>query len=85
MCLRDDLVAAQRDSVNTPFAEVIEWYKVFCHRSFVYSFQGSMPPFITRELLEKTPKRRLTSVGDVSCDPNSLNNPIPIYDSITSW
>jgi len=44
-----------------------------------------MPPFVTRELLDKCPKRRLTAIGDVSCDPNSTNNPIPLYDAITSW
>lgn len=48
--------------------------------------QGSMPPFINQELVDKCgAKRRLTVIGDVSCDPNSTNNPIPLYDAITSW
>jgi saccharopine dehydrogenase (NAD+, L-lysine-forming) len=44
-----------------------------------------MPPFLTRELLDKTEGRRLSAITDVSCDPNSAFNPLPIYDSITSW
>jgi saccharopine dehydrogenase (NAD+, L-lysine-forming) len=47
--------------------------------------QGSMPPFLNNELVDKCLKRRLKVIGDVSCDPNSTNNPIPLYDTITSW
>jgi len=65
-----------------PFPQILTDCDVFVNCILL---QGSMPPFVTKELLDKTPKRRLTSLGDVSCDPNSLNNPIPIYDSITSW
>jgi hypothetical protein len=56
-----------------------------CCAVLCLALQGSMPPFLTQELVEKCPKRRLTAIGDVSCDPNSTNNPIPLYDAITSW
>ncbi|PIK13931.1 saccharopine dehydrogenase [Halobacteriovorax sp. JY17] len=42
-----------------------------------------IPPFVTREMLER--KKKLSIIGDVSCDPTSDLNPIPIYDHITSW
>ena len=32
-----------------------------------------------------TPGRRLSAVADVSCDPSSPYNPIPIYDRITTF
>lgn len=66
-----------------PFPEILTDCDVFVNCILL---QGSMPPFVTRELIEKTgSNRRLTSIGDVSCDPNSDANPIPIYDHITSW
>lgn len=39
-------------------------------------------PMITRPLLARN--TRLSVISDVSCDPSSLNNPIPIYDSVTT-
>jgi saccharopine dehydrogenase (NAD+, L-lysine-forming) len=65
-----------------PFPEILTDCDVFVNCILL---QGSMPPFLTQELVEKCPKRRLTAIGDVSCDPNSTNNPIPLYDAITSW
>lgn len=45
-----------------------------------------MAPFLTQEVVDKVgAQRRLRVIGDVSCDPNSTNNPIPLYDAITSW
>jgi saccharopine dehydrogenase (NAD+, L-lysine-forming) len=44
---------------------------------------GSMPPFLTRDILND-PNRQLSVMCDVSCDPTSPNNPLPIYDRITS-
>jgi hypothetical protein len=54
-------------------------------RTLCVVLQGSMPPFLNNELVDKCLKRRLKVIGDVSCDPNSTNNPIPLYDTITSW
>lgn len=44
-----------------------------------------IPPFITNDLIDSTPDRKLTVICDVSCDPNSKNNPVPVYNHITSW
>jgi len=44
---------------------------------------GSMPPFLTRDLLDQ-PDRRLSVIADVSCDPYGPHNPLPLYSSCTS-
>ncbi|QDC11391.1 saccharopine dehydrogenase [Oceanicola sp. D3] len=41
------------------------------------------PVFVPREAL--TAPRALAAIGDISCDPTSDFNPIPIYDAATSW
>ena len=45
--------------------------------------QSDTQPFITNHLLEK--KRLLTSVVDVSCDPYSVYNPLPVYTDCTTF
>jgi saccharopine dehydrogenase (NAD+, L-lysine forming) len=42
------------------------------------------PPFITHAMLEQIP-RTLSMICDVSCDPYSRYNPLPIYDRCTSF
>jgi saccharopine dehydrogenase (NAD+, L-lysine-forming) len=62
-----------------PFAAILE------HELFVNAvlLAGAMPPFLTREMLERP--RRLRVVSDVSCDPTSPYNPIPIYAETTTF
>jgi saccharopine dehydrogenase (NAD+, L-lysine-forming) len=43
--------------------------------------KGDIPPMIDPDLLQKN--NRLRIISDVSCDPNSENNPIAVYNSIT--
>lgn len=43
-----------------------------------------IPPFVTLESLQSTDNRHLTMISDVSCDPNNANNPIRIYDRIST-
>ncbi|MGF1760908.1 saccharopine dehydrogenase [Photobacterium sagamiensis] len=43
--------------------------------------KGDIPPMIDQSLLSQNQKLRI--ISDVSCDPNSANNPIPVYDAIT--
>ncbi|VUC27992.1 unnamed protein product [Clonostachys rosea] len=50
----------------------------------VYLGPNAAPPFTTLEALSG-PERRLRVICDVSCDPNSENNPIPIYSSYSSF
>jgi saccharopine dehydrogenase (NAD+, L-lysine-forming) len=50
----------------------------------VYLGAHKVPPFVTKESLS-VPERRLRVICDVSCDPNSDNNPIPIYSDYSSF
>jgi saccharopine dehydrogenase (NAD+, L-lysine forming) len=50
--------------------------------------RGTMPPFLTRDMIDDPDlqsTRKLRVIADVSCDPTSEYNPIPVYDHITSW
>lgn len=42
------------------------------------------PPFVTKQMLDE-PGRRLSVISDVSCDPGSAHNPLPIYDACTDF
>ena len=46
--------------------------------------QSAVPPFVTREMLQCN-DRRLSLICDVSCDPYSDYNPLPIYDECTTF
>ena len=63
-----------------PFDAILE-YDIFVNCVLVFS---KIPPFITPESINK-PVRRLSVVSDVSCDPYGELNPIPIYDTVTSF
>jgi len=63
-----------------PFKEVLS-YDVFVNCIYLST---KIPPFLTKELLQ-TSGRRLSVIVDVSCDATNPNNPIPIYDTITTF
>jgi saccharopine dehydrogenase (NAD+, L-lysine-forming) len=46
--------------------------------------QQALPPFLTKELLARD-NRKLSMIVDVSCDPYSSFNPLPIYDRCTTF
>ena len=50
----------------------------------VYLGPHRIPPFVTHESLS-APGRRLRIICDVSCDPRSENNPIPVYTGYSSF
>lgn len=50
----------------------------------VYLGPTPTPPFVTFESLSG-PERRLRVICDVSCDPNSENNPIPLYSTWSTF
>ncbi|RSM05359.1 hypothetical protein CEP52_006305 [Fusarium oligoseptatum] len=50
----------------------------------VYLGANKTPPFTTFESLSG-PERRPRVICDVSCDPNSENNPIPVYSTYSSF
>lgn len=50
----------------------------------VYLGPTPIKPFVTYDSLAQ-PGRKLRVVCDVSCDPNSANNPVPIYTEYTTF
>ncbi|GAB3277507.1 saccharopine dehydrogenase [Parahaliea aestuarii] len=46
--------------------------------------QEALPPFLTADLLAQ-PARRLSVISDVSCDPGSPYNPLPVYTACTDF
>ncbi|RFU72951.1 saccharopine dehydrogenase [Trichoderma arundinaceum] len=68
-------------SKGGPFPEIAE-SDVFVN--CVYLGAHKIPPFANFESLSR-PDRRLRVICDVSCDPNSENNPIPIYSTHSTF
>ncbi|KAI1495291.1 Saccharopine dehydrogenase [Biscogniauxia mediterranea] len=64
-----------------PFSEITE-SDIFIN--CVYLGPNRTPPFATLESLS-APGRRLRVICDISCDPNSENNPIPVYSGWSSF
>ena len=62
-----------------PFMKILE-HDIFVNCVLV---QGGMKPFLDRETLRLP--RKLSVISDVSCDPSSPHNPIPVYDRITTF
>ena len=62
-----------------PFPEILE------HELFLNCIlaKPGAPIFIRNEHLNTN--RKLSIIGDISCDPDSSFNPIPIYNSPTNW
>lgn len=67
-----------------PFPEILE-SDIFVNCILL---RGKMAPFLTLDMIDNPDlqaKRKLRVITDVSCDPNSEYNPIPVYSRITSW
>ena len=64
-----------------PFAEIAA-SDIFIN--CVYLGPTPTPPFVTFESLS-VQGRRLRVICDISCDPNSENNPIPVYSGYSSF
>ncbi|OMJ12986.1 Saccharopine dehydrogenase [NAD(+), L-lysine-forming] [Smittium culicis] len=63
-----------------PFKEIID-ADIFINCIYLTS---KIPPFVNQDLIND-PSRNLSVIIDVSCDPNSPNNPVPIYDTWSSF
>ncbi|KAM7432200.1 Saccharopine dehydrogenase [Porites harrisoni] len=63
-----------------PFPEILQ-YDIFVNCILLTE---KIPPFITKEMLD-TDERSLSIVVDISCDASSPNNPLPFYDTCTSF
>lgn len=72
-----DLAETQKGG---PFPEINEM-DILVNCVFV---QQQLPPFITPELLAQS-NRKLSMIVDVSCDPYSSFNPLPIYNRCTTF
>ncbi|MBT5318654.1 MAG: saccharopine dehydrogenase [Chloroflexi bacterium] len=62
-----------------PFEEILE-HDVFVNCVFV---SKPIAPFLTPEFLNRP--RRLSIICDISCDPSGDLNPLPIYNSCTTF
>lgn len=69
----------QETAHGGPFPEILE------HTIFVNCILASpnVPVFLPKSSVDQP--RKLTVVADVSCDPNSPYNPVPIYDRSTTF
>lgn len=69
----------QETKKGGPFLEILQ------HDIFVNTvlLNQEIPPFITKDILSADQKLKV--IADVSCDPNNPHNPVPLYNSITSW
>ncbi len=63
-----------------PFPEILQ------HDLFINCvlLAPGCPPFVTRETIQ-SPDRRLSVISDVSCDPGSAHNPLPVYAECASF
>jgi len=64
-----------------PFPEIVKDHDLFVNCIYLMS---KIPPFVTLELLNQ-PGRRLGVIVDVSCDATNPFNPVPVYETITSF
>ncbi|MCO6383822.1 saccharopine dehydrogenase [Oceanicola sp. 502str15] len=83
MCNAVDIEPLRWDMAETasggPFPEILA-HELF----FNCVLAGPQTPvFVPKEALSAP--RALAAVGDIACDPTSDFNPIPVYDSATSW
>lgn len=62
-----------------PFPEVLA-HDLFINCIFA---RPGTPVFVPKSAL--TGERNLSVIGDVSCDPDSDYNPVPVYDRATDW
>ncbi|MEQ9694435.1 saccharopine dehydrogenase [Shimia sp. SDUM112013] len=62
-----------------PFPEILQ-HDIFMNCIFA---RPGTPVFVP--VSAKTADRKLTAIGDVACDPDSDYNPVPVYDTATTW
>ncbi len=70
----------EETATGGPFPQLIE-FDILVNTVLLSS---PIPPFLTTAELS-IPDRRLGVIADVSCDPTSPGNPLPVYDRITTF
>ncbi|KAF2761940.1 Formate/glycerate dehydrogenase catalytic domain-like protein [Pseudovirgaria hyperparasitica] len=63
-----------------PYKEIVD-SDIFLNAIYL---SDPIPPFVNQETLS-SPDRKLTVVCDVSCDTSNPHNPIPIYNTLTTF
>ncbi|MBT8155078.1 saccharopine dehydrogenase [Epibacterium ulvae] len=69
----------EETAAGGPFPEILQ------HNLFFNSIlaRPGTPVFVPTTAL--TADRALSAIGDIACDPDSDYNPVPVYDTATSW
>ncbi len=70
----------QETKIGGPFEKILE-HDIMINAALILN---KIPPFIDDQLLRQS-ESILKIIADVSCDPNSDLNPIPIYNESTTW
>lgn len=70
----------QETKKGGPFPEIIE-SNIFLNAALI---TNKIPPFLSSDTVSLK-NSQLEVIADVSCDPNSDLNPIPIYNQHTTW
>ena len=67
-----------------PYSEIVNDNNIFVN---CIRLLEKIPPFVNKEIIDsadKENKRQLSMIVDVACDPDNPNNPIPVYNKITT-
>jgi len=70
----------QETKEGGPFEEIAQ-HEIFLNAALIMK---RIPPFLTKDIVSSS-QSKLEMIADVSCDPNSELNPIPIYNQHTTW
>ena len=70
----------QETKAGGPFPEIAQSH-VFLNAALITK---KIPPFLTKDVIAAD-SSQLEVIADVSCDPNSDLNPIPVYNEHTTW
>lgn len=83
LCEAMDVTVTRWDMAETanggPFPAILD-HDLFLNCIFA---RPGTPVFVPKSAL--TEPRRLTVIGDVACDPDSDYNPVPVYETATTW
>lgn len=79
----DDLIRWDMEETKRggPFPELLD---VDILVNDIY-LMDKIAPFLTRQMIDEKPQRRLTVFVDVSCDVGNPNNPLNLIDDITTF
>lgn len=65
-----------------PFKEILD-HDMLINCIYLNPKAPKSPPFLSPPMLQN--ERKLSVIADVSCDTNNPNNPLPIYNTLTTF